>query len=586
MFRNRWPFVLLTLPFLLGAVAAAAPPAEWPHTAAVSPEAYLVLEVPKPRAVLDRLFDPRVVEAVTSHPEYQRRRGEPDFQQVANLVDYFAQRFKTDLQGMLGKLTGGGATLAVGPGEQAMLIVEAEDAAMLKEVHDFFLLIARTEAGKQGQPDRVKSAEYRGISGWSFAPQQAHAIVGNRLLVTNDPKALTAAIDRIVDAGASSIAAQPRYRQARKAFAQVPAATIFARADVLKAMPQLQAALDQESNPLLTLLLAPLVQTFEQADWLAVGLDAADTTLTVNVATDGRSADAGSPGGFARPVQPDGGALPPLAVPRQIASVSFHRDLHKFYAAKDDLFPQRTSGLIFFENMMGIFFTGRDLTDEVLAELTPDVRLVVAGQEYPPELGTPNPQLPGFALVFRMRRPAKFAPVAEEAWQKALGLINFTRGQQAEPGLILDRPVHAEVKYTMAAFAPPAEADRTPADVRFNFQPAVAMPGDWLILSSTDGLAKDLIDALGREAKAEAAAVAGAHSIAQLDGKALAALLRANRESLVLNNMVEKGHGRPEAEGEIATLLAVAESIAHVKITAGDASPHQLTLELKLDIAP
>ena len=585
MFRYRWPFVLLILPVLLGA-ATAGPPAEWPQTAAVSPEAYLVLEIPRPRAVLDRLFDPRVVEAITSHAEYQRRRNEPDFQQAMNLAGYFAQRFKTDLPGMLGKLTGGGATLAVGPGERALLIVEAEDAAILKEVHDFFLLIARGEAGQQGQPERVKSADYRGVTGWSFAPNQAHAIVGNRLLVANVPEALTAAIDRIVDADASSMATEPRYRQARKAFAQPPAATVFARADVLKAMPQLEAALDQRSNPLLTLLLAPLVQPFEQADWLAVGLDAADTTLTVNIVSDGRSADAASPSGFARPAQPGGGALPPVNVPRQIAGVSFHRDLHKFYAAKDDLFPQRTSGLIFFENMMGIFFTGRDLTDEVLAELTPDVRLVVAQQEFAPEVGTPDPLLPGFALVLRMRRPERFAPVAEEAWQKALGLINFTRGQQAEPGLILDRPVHAGVKYTMAAFAPPAEADRAPADVRFNFQPAVAMPGDWLILSSTDGLAKDLIDALLHEAKAGPAPVAGTHSIAELDGKALAALLRANRESLILNNMVEKGHGRQEAEGEIATLLAIAESIAQVKITAGDTEPHQLTLELKLDMAP
>ncbi len=155
----------------------------------------------EPRAVLDRLFDPRVVEAVTSHPEYHRRRSEPDFQQAMNLVDYFGQRFKTDLSGMLGKLTGGGATLAVGPGEQALLIVEAEDAAMLKEAHDFFLLIARTEAGKQGQPDRVKSADYRGVTGWSFAPNHAHAIVGNRLLVANAAEVLTAAIDHIVDAG-------------------------------------------------------------------------------------------------------------------------------------------------------------------------------------------------------------------------------------------------------------------------------------------------------------------------------------------------------------------------------------------------
>ena len=68
--------------------------------------------------------------------------------------------------------------------------------------------------------------------------------------------------------------------------------------------------------------------------------------------------------------------------PGGIAAVSLYRDLHGFYAAKDTLFPERTSGLIFFENMMGIFFTGRDLTDEVLAETEPEIRLVVAEPQY------------------------------------------------------------------------------------------------------------------------------------------------------------------------------------------------------------
>ena len=58
--------------------------------------------------------------------------------------------------------------------------------------------------------------------------------------------------------------------------------------------------------------------------------------------------------------------MPHLDVPRQIAGASVYRDLHGFYAAKDDLFPERTSALIFFENMMGIFFSGKDLTEEVL----------------------------------------------------------------------------------------------------------------------------------------------------------------------------------------------------------------------------
>jgi len=103
---------------------------------------------------------------------------------------------------------------------------------------------------------------------------------------------------------------------------------------------------------------------------------------------------------------------------------SLYRDLHQFYAAKDDLFPDRTSGLIFFENMMGIFFSGRDLTNEVLAETKPEIRFVVAEQEYDPAMGTPQIKLPAFAAILRLRRPEQFNKVAEEAWQKAVPKVN------------------------------------------------------------------------------------------------------------------------------------------------------------------
>ncbi len=210
---------------------------------------------------------------------------------------------------------------------------------------------------------------------------------------------------------------------------------------MLKQIPQLQAALAKNNeNPLASLLFAPLLAAMRESNWLAMGVNLQGQKLAFELAMDAAPSDASSPKEFATPDSAAGGAMPNFALPRQIASVSFYRDLHKFYAAKDQLFPERTSGLIFFENMMGIFFTGRDLTDEVLAETTPHVRFVVAEQQYDPKVGTPQVQLPGFAAVFRMKNPDKFAPVAEEAFQKALGLINFTRGQKAEPGLIIDRP--------------------------------------------------------------------------------------------------------------------------------------------------
>ena len=66
---------------------------------------------------------------------------------------------------------------------------------MLEEIHEFFLVIAKGEAQKQADPERVKSAEYRGVTGWRFAPNESHAIVDKRLIVTNKPELLKAVLD-------------------------------------------------------------------------------------------------------------------------------------------------------------------------------------------------------------------------------------------------------------------------------------------------------------------------------------------------------------------------------------------------------
>ena len=179
--------------------------------------------------------------------------------------------------------------------------------------------------------------------------------------------------------------------------------------------------------------------------------------------------------------------MPNLAVPRQIAGLSVYRDLHAFYAAKDQLFPERTSGLIFFENMMGIFFSGRDLTEEVFAETCPEVRLVVAAQAYDKAMGTPRVQIPAFALVVRTRHPEEFARVAEEAWQKAVGLTTVTRGQQAEPGLIIDRETYQGIRFSVATNAAGKNDDKAHLPSRFNYSPSLARVGDCFVLASTGG---------------------------------------------------------------------------------------------------
>lgn len=386
----------------------------------------------------------------------------------------------------------------------------------------------------------------------------------------------------------TSFASRGDYRKAQEAGGAEPAARAFItlNSGLIKGIRDLMEFLNQDkSNPLTALFFSGIVDAMRNSEWLWLGLDVEERGLTLRACMDGKAIDPMSAAAFAQPNKPEQGVMPNLRVPRRTAAFSFYRDLHHFYSAKDDLFPERTSGLIFFENMMGIFFSGRDLTDEVFIETKPEIRFVVAEQEYDQEWGTPQVQVPAFALILRLRDAEEFDEVIEEAWQKAVGLMNFTRGQQAMPGLIIDRPIHNGTKFTMAYFSKAGLDETEKLDTRFNFRPSLAMPEDYLILSSTDTLARDLIDALTLEAKGPRRPLPGIHSMAELDGEQLASILRANYESLVRNNMVEEGNTQEEAEAGIDLLTALASIAKNVNLSIGTRNEFtvaRLRLELNL----
>lgn len=582
MFRKTTILTAFTLSALF-AQAARAADANAPASTWIPDDAIVVLEVSQPKALMDRILTDKVIETVTAHPAYKAQTANPGFQHVKNLVQYFENKFDSDWKTIAGKLIGGGITLAVGPNETTVLVVEAEDAKMLEEVHDFILLMAKTDAQNKGQPDKVVSVEYRGETAWRMGPDESHAIVGNRLLLSNKPEALVAMLDLRANPNGASLAKVPTYQAAKEGMGSDSMASIFVKTGVLKQLPDIQKALSQNnSNPMVSLLFAPVITAVKESTWAAVGIGMEGESLTLDIVTDGTISDPATPEGFASPAGA-AGAFPNVDVPRKIAGVSFFRDLYKFYGAKDELFPERTSGLIFFENMMGIFFTGRDLTDEVLAETTPEVRMVVAEQKYDPEIGTPAVKIPAFAAILRLKDPKKFQPIAEEAWQKGLGLINFTRGQAAEPGLIIDREIHSDVKFTIAAFSAAGEENKEALDMRFNFQPTLAMPEDYMVISSTAQLARDLIDALKKETADGIKALPGVHSMVELDATQLASILEANWDALVRNNMVEEGNTREEAEANMGGIMMILKYVGDFKLMSG-VSKGQSRTKLQLDL--
>ncbi|MFH1921494.1 MAG: hypothetical protein ABIP48_16640, partial [Planctomycetota bacterium] len=225
------------------------------------------------------------------------------------------------------------------------------------------------------------------------------------------------------------------------------------------------------------------------------------------------------------------------------------------------------------------------LAEEVLSETKPEIRVVVAEQEYDPSMGPPQLQIPAFAVILRLHNPEKFSIVVEEAWQKAIGLVNFTSGQQALPGLIISNETHSDTKFTRASYSTTGLDENQKRHTRYNFSPSLAMLEDYLIISSAEGLTRNLIDAIKKEVADAVKPLAEVHSLAEVDVRQLAGILGANREGMVRNNMVEEGSTKEEAEAQIGILLTALGFLGQLKL---DMATHdgqsEANIELKLNL--
>lgn len=564
MLRSAFVVIgLVTAAVALGPAAFAEelpPPGRWiPRDAVVS------LEITRPKEVLDLLLDSSLTEAVTNHPAYKQAIAQPGFQQFLGVIRYLEGQLDTDWKAGLKNLTGGGVAAAITTKGVVLVMIDAEDAKFLAKLWDIISGFAKNDAA-----NRVKSTEYNGVTCWEFGDGRSHAIVGNRFISANKPEGLKAVLDLRAGSEGDSLLALPAYRAAKQAVGGQAAASAFVNLAVLKQYPGVQGAINKNTNPVAALLFGGLIDAVRQSNWLALALKTDGQALTLETTMDSKQTGKSELAAFARAEKPGEGILPNLEVPRRIAAMSFYRDLHGFYAAKDKLFPERTSGLIFFENMMGIFFSGRDLTDEVLSQFRPEIRFVVAEQKYDSEIGVPQIQVPAFALVLKVLRPKEAGELMEEAFQKAIGLVSFTSGQKGVPGLIVDRPTHADVRYTVAYSGRIRGEAKGPVSMRYNFRPSLVKVGDYVAISSTDVLACDLIDALKKEVATPPKPKSEVNSLVEVDGAQLSSVLAANRNSLVRQNMTEKGSSKREAETTIDVLLGVVKLVGNVTLSLGE----------------
>jgi hypothetical protein len=525
--------------------------------------ALYTFEVDQPGALLDLAYELKIASVFSGD------------------LESLAQRAGIDARGFIRNLTGRGATYAMYPGDTGIWVVDAQDGRVLDPLQQFIKLAVGAQriaspASTKGR--NIFYQEYPGdVAAWSFDGKQFFARSGNRLVISSRSETLKTLF---MPHPESLLSASDTYRAAKRAAGPSNAAWAYVNMAALNQFAPIQKGLALGSDPFDVILNGAWKQSLSDSHWLSTALRIDGKKLALHTVIDGYLSPAAA-GMFSLPGE--SGVLPNLSVPRQLAAVTLWRDLGRFYAQKDTLFPLKTSGGILAENFMEIFFTGRNLTEEVFSRFHPQVRLVVARQQFDPKIGIPDEQYPSAALIFRTdpARAGDFGEVLEEAWQKAVGLTNFTRGQQALPGLILNRETHAGVTFTYGAFTARTEKDRQHLPIRFNLRPAIVHDGPYVILSTTDGLARDLIDAVHREDGRTGAKFTDAHTLIEVGSPAdIAALLAINKPAMVRQSVLTKGIKPEQAAREFDQNIAWLDKITHAKLSISG-SQADLELELK-----
>ncbi|HEX8203013.1 MAG TPA: hypothetical protein VF590_21230, partial [Isosphaeraceae bacterium] len=517
------------------AMLAAGARAEPPRPARlVGADAVIYAELLRPADLIDRATGPRLQEALAAIPGAAEALNGQAYLDFRAKVDFVAGLLGTTWEQGLADAAGGGVVVAVEEGTppRVYVVVTPRDPEFLARAHAKLLELARKDAADHGRPDPVKQAEYRGITGYSLGGREAHAIVAGQLVIADGSEALKAVIDRAAAQDAASIAADPEWTARRAEVAPGALAWGHARLDRLRRLDPKRFGVPERVNPLATLLFAPWVEALRRAPW---------TTAAVSWTEDRLGAELTlptPPGGYSEPLKrflpPKGAGAPaPVRPPGTIADLGFWRDLAAVWEVRAELFPPEVlQGFAQLDTFAGQFFGGRDFGSGVLGSLAPSWRLVVADQDHAALDPVPDVKLPAVALVVDLKPGDEdFAIRLRAAFQSFLGLANLGAAQTKAPPLLLGSETVDGVTISTSRYLPPRPGEGAPDEPvhqRHNFSPSAVRVGDHFVLSSSVGLARDLV----RSLRAPGPPAADATLAAEADGAALARLLERNRTRL------------------------------------------------------
>lgn len=580
----------IALPARAGDDAPAAP-----HTtdiARLAPESTVFYsEATRLDPLVDLALAPATHQMLAGLDAYQKYLQSKEYQQLTLGVGLLEARMDTDWRTLVRDLSGG-VTLCADPASQAGFIaIRARQPDLLKKLNTAVSEFIAADAQSHGRPSPLKSEEHRGITGWSFGPNENHIILSDLLVISNKPDVLKGVIDRYLDPSVPSLAGKPVFQQARAKRPADALAWSWADLATLRQDPNIQKTLNPpRSNPLAELLVAGIADALRQAPFVTSSIVVDGTVVRLRTEAPFEAAQHSPSRSW---FYSSGATDSAVGAPSTIGRFAIFRDLAGLWAARSELFDEATvAGFAQFDTQAGLFFSGRDFGPEVLGELTAPLQVVIARQEYSADQPVPALKLPSFALVLKLKHPDDFAQQLLLTYQKIIGFGNIIGGQQGQPQLLQATEDYHGTTISKATYLASAKLDKQRAPVNYNFSPSCVRVGDHFVFASTAGIARQVVDSLhgptpqsGKQANGPADGTVSGNLSLTLDAAPLAAILADNQELLITQNMLSEGHSRAEAETAINTVLTIVRSFDRLAVRLLE-EPGTLALETTVSFKP
>lgn len=540
---------------------------------------------------------------------FRKLEANPKFMQARVALAGLAATAGVDSWKAVAAIAGQSTAMGIWPGAEkkprVLLAVELREPILF----DRLLNAVHAMAGltKNGTPDANRSAEVDGVRVFAASPDLFHCRVNAALLISNERELLKKALaERNESKG--GLAASERYRHAA---AGLPAGTVaWALAD-LKAVraliPEGEARDGPRANALGGFLFGAWWQMLLSSDRGVAAIDFQGESLRLSAIVGTKEPLPAAYKGF-HPKSVSKLDWPANKLPRFISELRICRNWADLIGEREALLTTpAASDIVNFTTTMSTLFNGMDFLNDILPKLDAPLRFIAVRQDFSEREIVPTPKLPAFALVAPLRADAskEFAQRLSAASQTALTLLNLGLTQEGKASYLIDVDRYKGVKLIYTTFSgPPSTSgmDMDATDMKgadgggaaskpkkvtgapqvYNFLPAAALVGNEYVFATSRELLHDVIDAIQAGSKAAAKGGEAADSWF-IDGAALGAILRDNREEMITGRMLAENESKEAATGTIDLILSLVDRAGGLRVTsrAGEREM-QATLELTL----